>query len=70
MIEVFKTNVDSPHKASELSEALTHRFVFSRVSFDLDDCDRILRIAGDAINAGSVIAFVNQRGFECALLSD
>jgi hypothetical protein len=44
MVEVFKTNVDNQVQAFRLSEAIHRAFPCYRANFDLDDCDRILRV--------------------------
>jgi hypothetical protein len=47
MIEIFKTNVQYPIIAKEISAALYQQLVHPKVSFDLDDCDRVLRIESE-----------------------
>ncbi len=49
MIEVFKTNVQEDEQAERLIKALSDYFPNSRITFDLEDCDRILRVAGDNV---------------------
>lgn len=45
-IEVFKTNISSDAEAAKLKSLLLQHFPNCRINFDLDDCDKILRIAG------------------------
>ena len=47
MIEVFKTNVNTRKKADLLLEQIHSRFAAYQANFDLDDCDRILRIKSE-----------------------
>lgn len=68
MIEVFITNVDHNGHADELAGVLLRHFPGSRVNFDLDDCDRVLRIEGDNIHCGKVVDLVNQHGFDCSVM--
>lgn len=44
MIEVFSTNIHCPEKASQLIEEIHKAFRGYRANFDLNDCDKILRI--------------------------
>ena len=68
MVEVFKTNVHCAEAAAQLLQVLRHRWAACQVSFDLDDCDRVLRIAGPGILTEQVILLVQQYGFECFIL--
>ena len=43
-IEVFKTNVADPERAKWLADQIESNFSNCKVNFDLDDCDRILRV--------------------------
>ena len=44
MIEVFKTNITCPAKAMQLVEAIQQTFAPYTANFDLDDCDKVLRV--------------------------
>jgi len=44
MIEVFKTNVRHHDHAAMLIEEIQARFGSYHANFDLEDCDKILRI--------------------------
>lgn len=44
-VEVFKTNVADPERAKWLVDQIERHFSNCKVNFDLDDCDRILRVA-------------------------
>ncbi len=43
-VEVFKTNVADPERAKWLVDKIERNFANCKVNFDLDDCDRILRV--------------------------
>jgi len=47
---------------------LQRLFPTSHITFDLDDCDRVLRIAGEAVCPQQVVACLAAAGFGCALL--
>ncbi|KAA2240896.1 hypothetical protein F0L74_19565 [Chitinophaga agrisoli] len=68
MVEVFKTNVEHATQATQLVALLLQHFPDSRVNFDLEDCDRILRIEGQHFIAEKVQLLVNGRGFSCEAL--
>lgn len=51
--------------ADFLSRVLQQHFPGSRIDFDLDDCDRVLRVEGAGIIAGYVQQLVHQHGFVC-----
>ena len=68
IIEVFKTNVLEPEDAERMVTILGAVFPGTRINFDLHDCDKILRLEGDAINVEKLIAVVEQHGFDCSVL--
>ena len=43
-VEVFKTNVADTERARWLVRQIERNFTNCKVNFDLDDCDRILRV--------------------------
>jgi len=72
MIEVFKTDVSDGRYARIIIEEIQVTFPFYEVNFDLQDCDKILRVknaCGD-VNSGLLINFVNKLGFHAEVLSD
>ncbi len=70
MIEVFKTNVQEAADAGKIVALLLDRFPACQASFDLDDCDKILRIAGADIPASEISCVVSAYGFACVELCD
>jgi len=69
MVEVFKTNVEQSQMAEQLISTLRIRFPFSKINFDLEDCDKILRIEGNQICIQTIIELMKRRGFECEVLN-
>jgi hypothetical protein len=45
MVEVFKTNIQDPCESEVIAKAIRERFPEYQLSFDLEDCDKILRVA-------------------------
>jgi len=71
MIEVFKTNVQSLPDAYLLIRSLSNAFSGCEASFDLDDCDRILRIkTADVICHAEIVQLLHTYGFDAAPLPD
>lgn len=68
MIEVFTTNVQEPATAKTLVDLLKAHFPESKINFDLDDCDNILRVEGKNFSADGVMLLLKQTGFQCAIL--
>ena len=68
MIEVFKTDVRKSKEARNLVNLLAEHFPGSKINFDLDDCDKILRVEGMNFRAEKIIILVREKGFECSVL--
>ena len=71
-IEVFQTNVPDHHTAAELLRQLQTQFPACRINFDLDDCDRILRVQSPTgpPDAPAVAALLQANGYACTILPD
>lgn len=52
MIEVFKTNIHCAEKATQLLHIIHSHFTNYQANFDLEDCDRILRVTTSNGNIG------------------
>jgi hypothetical protein len=72
MIEVFKTNVQDPVQANMLIHHIHELFGHYRVNFDLEDCDKILRIQSKAgiVEPEFVIELLRDFGFSAEVLPD
>ena len=70
MIEVFKTDVQDPLRARELLNNIHAQFPHYQSNFDLDDCDRILRVKNKsgAVEAGEVIKIIRKHGHDAECL--
>jgi hypothetical protein len=68
MIEVFKTNVETASDATNLVEMLLQQFPASRINFDLQDCDKILRVEGKDFSTEQVMLLLKENGFNCCIL--
>lgn len=68
MIEVFKTNVQEFSEAQKLVAILRKHFPDSKINFDLDDCDKVLRMEGNNLRIEKVMTLVMEKGFVCKVL--
>ena len=68
MIEVFTTNVQEAAEANRLVALLTRHFPGNKINFDLDDCDKILRVEGRNFTADGIILLLKETGFACDVL--
>ena len=65
MVEVFETDVQQAYQANIVLRELRKYFPESKISFDLDDCDKILRVEGICVIADQVSWLLNEKGFKC-----
>lgn len=70
-VEVFKTNINKIKDAKLVAKVLANVLPACKINFDLEDCDRILRIevVKGQINCRQVITLVQKNGFACEVLS-
>jgi hypothetical protein len=68
-IEIFRTNIDNKDVALRVSFELSKHFPDAKVNFDLDDCDKILRIKGTGVNIKKVIDSLTDLGYICEVLN-
>ena len=69
MVEVFKTDVAEPHLANELISKLSTHCPLAQINFDLEDCDKILRIEADDVPADKIIRLLLENGHHCEILN-
>jgi hypothetical protein len=68
MVEVFKTNVRSIRKAKLIIQRLAEEFPAHKINFDLNDCDKILRVQGKNILEEKIINVVTTLNHRCEIL--
>ncbi|MGC1240022.1 MAG: hypothetical protein WA874_00465 [Chryseosolibacter sp.] len=71
-IEVFKTNVKDAGHAQMLLERIHFSFSDYTATFDLEDCDRILRVASATglIDVSSLMKLLRSFGVQADVLPD
>lgn len=62
---VFKTNIVERGIADSLIQRISSIYPKALINFDLEDCDRVLRVEGNGINANAIIKTLQELGFEC-----
>ena len=68
MVEVFKTNVQKKAQSKMLLCILSKAFPSFKINFDLSDCDKVLRVEGDNMEALRIMILVKEYGFKCEIL--
>jgi len=68
MVEVYKTNVRHKRQARRLLDVLSKQFPMFSINFDLEDCDKILRVEGKDIPQEKIAKLVTENGYQCNVL--
>jgi len=70
MVEVFRTNVNDPAQARMLLALIHQAFSGCAANFDLEDCDKILRIESEsAVQPRLLIDLLKNFGCEAEVLN-
>lgn len=67
-VEVFTTNVMDHQVSLRILILLQQRFPDAEINFDLEDCDRILRVKGLDVDVPGVCEAMRELGFCCSPL--
>lgn len=70
MIEVFKTNLQDIQQSLKLLSKLRQCFSKLRFNFDLEDCNKILRVEGKNVHINKITKILLLEGYLCELLED
>jgi len=68
MVEVFKTNVEQPEHSEMLIDQITNQIPNSQINFDLEDCDKILRVEAEGVSNQIIIEILHQNGYQAEVL--
>lgn len=68
MVEVFKTNVQKETDTNYIIAIINRQFPTYKVNFDLEDCDKILRVEGVQLDCKNIIEYLNCLGYICVKL--
>ena len=69
MVYVFKTSVRTKKAIKELAPKLNKFIPNSKWNFDLEDCDKILRVDSQEVTSKQIIDFLNTHLFDCEELN-
>ena len=72
MVEVFKTNVTDKDQANMLVDLIHKAFRECKANFDLEDCDKILRVKceGGSVQSSLLIKLLKTFEFDAEVLPD
>lgn len=70
-VKVYKTNVDTRSKAEAILDLIREDIPGSSPSFDLDDCDKVLRVehTSNSLNGNRIVGIVTNFGYEIETLA-
>ena len=68
IIEVFKTSVLKTEDTHMLVTLLKSHFPNCRINFDLNDCDKVMRVEGKYFEPGKIALLLQDYGFICEVL--
>ncbi|WP_281235135.1 hypothetical protein [Flavobacterium gelatinilyticum] len=68
IVEIFKTNVQKEAETNYIIAVIKRQFPAYKINFDLEDCDKILRVEGIELQCDNIINYVNCLGFMCIRL--
>lgn len=64
-VEIFRTEVSCPKTAAQLLLRLHEVFPHDKFNFDLEDCDRILRVDSPHVEIEAIQKCLKARGYFC-----
>jgi hypothetical protein len=62
---IFRTSVNTPEAIRKVAPLLNGHPLISKWSFDLEDCDKVLRVEAYVKIPGEIIATLRSEGFDC-----
>ena len=65
MVHVFKTSVASKKQVQTVGSFLNILLPSEEWNFDLEDCDKILRVETEEVAPETVITILTSQGFYC-----
>lgn len=70
-VEIFKTDVATEEQAQSIKSALNLVFPDYTIHFDLEDCDKVLKICSfDAINPSEILNFGIQNNVQIEIIEN
>ena len=70
IVEVFKTNVQTEIDTNYIIDTIHRQFPEYHINFDLEDCDRVLRVYGCSFSNDEIAEQLQLIGYVCELIVD
>ena len=70
MIYVYKTSLMSKKDTQKLKTFLDLLLLRAAWNFDLEDCDKVLRVDSQIEYSAAIVRLLNENGFDCEELPD
>ncbi|WP_433835564.1 hypothetical protein [Flavobacterium anhuiense] len=67
-VEIFKTNIQKESDCDYVIAVIQNQFPDYKINFDLEDCDKILRIEGVDLQYDNIVSHVCDLGYTCVRL--
>jgi hypothetical protein len=67
-VEIFRTFVNNEKQARKICEILNSQLENTKVNFDLDDCDKVLRVESPEIDINKIRWIMENLGYSCDLI--
>lgn len=68
MIEVYKTTISDSEIAANIINIIQMKYPEAKITIDLEDCDKILRIENHEIQNSEIQQLVTEFGCMCEVL--
>ena len=68
VVEIFKTNVQKESDKNYVIAVIQTQFPDYKINFDLEDCDKILRVEGIDLECDNIMDYVHCLGYTCVRL--
>jgi hypothetical protein len=68
MVEVFKTNVEESEQSELLISQIICHVPDGQINFDLEDCDKILRVEAESVSNQIIIEILHKNGYHAEVL--
>lgn len=68
MVKVFKTDIETPKEAKIIIDQLLELHPNGRITVDLEDCDRVLKVETNRTTDTNIIDLVRSEGYDCEVL--
>ncbi len=68
VVEIFKTNINNTEDAERVIQLMLLKFPTLRINFDLEDCDKILRVEGIDVSAELIQNVLFHFGYHIEIL--